>query len=165
MSRRFWSNVLAVAYKETRVLRNDAAVMAMMLAQPVIMVLLFGGALTYTPRHVPWVVLDRDGTALSRRFVESVARTAYFLPPRPVYSYREGEALLARGAALALIVIPESFERDAERGRGHVQLLLDGSEPLSAARVGAIVGAVATAFRPDGTGTALPVGPIDLRQR
>ncbi|HXJ34999.1 MAG TPA: ABC transporter permease [Candidatus Eisenbacteria bacterium] len=165
MTRRFWSNVLAVAYKETRVLRNDPAVMAMMLIQPVIMVLLFGGALSYKPRNVPWAVLDRDGTALSRRFVESVGRTEYFLPPQPVYSYREGERLLGRGSVLAFVVVPETFERDAARGQARVQLLLDGSEPLSAARIGGVVSAIASAFRADTATRPVRAGPIDVRQR
>jgi ABC-2 type transport system permease protein len=45
-----------------------------------------------------------------------------------------------------------------------VQLLLDGSEPLTAARIGGYVSAVATAFRPDGAAPDRP-GPVDLRQR
>ena len=95
--------------------------------------------------------------------MEDVATTGYFLPPRPVAGYAEGERLLARGAALAMIVVPDDFDRDLARGRGRVQLLLDGSEPLSAARVGGIVASVAAAFRPDGTiGRA---AAIDVRQR
>jgi ABC-2 type transport system permease protein len=132
--------------------------------QPVIMVLLFGGVTSNTPAHTPWAVLDRSGTATSRRLVENIETTGYFVPPRTVFSYREAETLVARGAALAVLVVPDSFERDAARGGARVQLLLDGSEPLTAARIGGIVGAVAASFRPagnDGTSGA----PIDVRQR
>jgi len=165
MTRRFWSNVFAVAYKEMRVIQHNRPVLVMIGIQPIVMILLFGGALTYTPRHVPWAVLDRDGTALSRRLVEDIGATSYFLAPRWVHSYAEGEALLARRAALALVVVPETFERDAMRGQGRVQLLLDGSEPIAAARVGAIVSAIVGAFRVDpGTARGRP-GPVDIRQR
>jgi ABC-2 type transport system permease protein len=164
MSRRFWSNVLAVGFKEARVLRNDPAVIAMMLIQPVIMVLLFGGVVSNTPRHVPWAVLDRAQTDASRRLAAEIATTGYFLPPERVWSYAEAHTRLAHGRAVAVLVVPETFGRDAAGRRARVQLLLDGSEPVSAARVGGIVTEVAARFELDPGGGA-PRAPIDLRQR
>ncbi len=163
MTRRFWSNVFAIAFKEARVLRNDAAVGTMMPIQAVIMVLLFGGVVSNTPAHTPWAVLDRSATETSRRLVEAVQTTGYFVPPASVFSYAEAEAMLARGGAVAALVVPDDFEREVASGRGRVQLLLDGSEPLTAARIGAIVSEVAGSFRTDGR--AADRGPIDVRQR
>jgi ABC-2 type transport system permease protein len=164
MSRRFWSNVFAVGFKEARVLRNDPAVIAMMLIQPVIMVLLFGGVVSNTPRHVPWAVLDRAQTEASRRLVAEIATTGYFLPPRAVGSYDEAHARLARGHALAVLVVPETFGHDAATRQARVQLLMDGSEPISAARVGAVVTEVAARFD-TAPGRATPRAPVDVRQR
>jgi ABC-2 type transport system permease protein len=165
MTKRFWSNVWAIAFKEARVLRNDPAVLTMMLIQPVVMVLLYGGVVSNTPAHTPWAVLDRAQTETSRRLVEAIQTTGYFVPPRPVSSYREAEALLARGRVTATLVVPEDFERDLERGRNaRVQLLLDGSEPLTAARIAGYVTQVTAGFRADGAGGA-PDGIIDVRQR
>ena len=164
MSRHFWSNVWAIAFKEARVLRNDPAVLTMMLIQPVIMTLLFGGVVSNTPANTPWAVLDRGRSETSRRLVEAVQTTGYFLQPRTVFSYREAEALLARGKAVAVLVTPDTFERDVASGQARVQLLLDGSEPLTAARVGGIITSVVTSFRPDG-GTGPPAGIVDVRQR
>jgi len=169
---RFWSNVLAVAYREARALRHDQAFIAVVIMQPIMMLLLFGLVLSNKPANVPWIVLDRSHTPVSRRLVQDVEATGYFLAPRPVSGYAEGRALLRGGRALALLVIPDRFAADVERGRARVQLLLDGSDPLSAARVGGYVGQVAGAFeparaarprRPDAPGPA--PGPIDVRQR
>ncbi|MBI3782792.1 MAG: ABC transporter permease [Deltaproteobacteria bacterium] len=171
--RRFWSNVAAVAYKESTVVRHDKALLATVFAQPVMMLLLFGLALSNKPANVPWLVLDESQTALSRRLVEEVSATGYFLPPQSVANYEEGRAMLKTGNALAFLVIPSSFRRDVERGQPQVQLMLDGADPLSAARVGGYVGQVAAAFqaRPnpvvenrDAPPTASS-GPIDIRQR
>jgi len=169
----FWSNVLAVAYKEASILRHDKALIATVVMQPVMMLLLFGLALSNKPANVPWIVLDRSHSAVSRRFIQEVQATGYFLPPRPVTSYEDGRALLKKGDALAFLVFPEDFERDIERRRPRVQLLLDGSDPLSAARVGGYIGQVGAAFE---TGRLVrdehepnrPVdgaGLIDVRQR
>jgi drug efflux transport system permease protein len=169
---RFLSNVLAVAYKETQVLRHDAAFITVVLAQPIMMLLLFGACLSNEPANVPWSVLDRSQTTQSRRFAEDVHATGYFLPPVAVQSYDAGLDRMRHGKSIALLVIPDDFRRDAERGRSRVQLLLDGADPLTAARVGAYVAQVAAGFDvakrpglrdPD----AAPKGAvgIDVRQR
>ncbi len=170
---RFWSNIAAVAYKEASVIRHDRALLATVFAQPIMMLLLYGLALSNKPANVPWAVLDQSHSGVSRRLIQEVQATGYFLPPQPVASYEDGHARLQRGTALAFLVIPQSFRRDVERGRPRVQLLLDGSDPLSAARVGAYVGQVASAFeaRPSLQDHHAPdqhvrsVGLIDVRQR
>jgi ABC-2 type transport system permease protein len=167
---RFWSNVLAVAYREALVLRHDKALIAAIIAQPIMMLILFGVALSNKPAHVPWAVLDRSHTAFSRRLVTTIQETGYFLPPRSVGGYAEGRALLRRSAALALLVVPEDFARDVEHGRPRVQLLLDGSDPLSSARVASYVTQVAAALtlRDASSRPRRSVGVangIDVRQR
>lgn len=169
---RFFSNVLAVAYKETQVLRHDAAFITVVLAQPIMMLLLFGACLSNEPANVPWSVLDRSQTAQSRRLIEDVQATGYFRSPAVVQSYDAAIERMRRGKSIAVLVFSSDFRRDAERGRGRVQLLLDGADPLTSARVGAYVAQVASGFEagrrpglrdPD----AAPKGAvgIDVRQR
>lgn len=169
---RFWSNVLAVAYREAIVIRHDPAFIGVVLLQPIMMLLLLGCVLSNKPANVPWAVLDRSGTPGSRRLVQEVQATGYFLGPRAVTSYDQGRALLRHGDALAFLVVPRDFAVDAVRGRPRVQLLLDGSDPLSAARIGSYVGQVAAVLPP---GRPVPAraaaasgrvpGAIDVRQR
>ena len=164
MTRRFWSNVAAVAYREALVRRHDRAFVGVVVMQPIMMLTIFGVALSNKPANVPWAVLDRSGGEAARQLVEDVQATGYFLPPVRVAGYGEGRALLRRGSTLAVLVIPEEFRRDVERGRPRVQLLLDGSDPLSAARVGSYVAQTAAAFRPPDARRA-PRRAIAVRQR
>jgi ABC-2 type transport system permease protein len=170
--RRFFSNILAVAYKETQILRHDAAFITVVLAQPIMMLLLFGACLSNEPANVPWSVLDRSQTTQSRRLVEDVQATGYFLAPVAVQSYDAGIQRMRRGKSIALLVIPDDFRRDNERARARVQLLLDGADPLTSARVGAYVAEVAAVFDgghrlPARNPDAAPKGAvgIDVRQR
>jgi ABC-2 type transport system permease protein len=169
--RRAWSNVVAVAYREAIILRHDRAFIGVVVMQPIMMILLFGLVLSNKPANVPWGVIDRSGTVLSRRLVEDIESTGYFLSPARVPSYERARELLGSGRMLAVLVVPPEFRRDVERGRPRVQLLLDGSDPLSSARVGAYVAQVAAAFDtrrrvPTKSTTAPRVGrPIDVRQR
>jgi ABC-2 type transport system permease protein len=161
------SNILAVAYREALVLRHDKGFLASIFMQPVSMLLLFGFALSYTPANVPWAVLDRSDTPAARRLIEDVRTTGYFLPPVLVDGYARGRDLLQRGDALALLVIPADFRRDIERGRPEVQLLVDGSDPVTGARILGYIGRVAANFdtgRGDGSAPVTRTA-IDVRQR
>ena len=172
MKRRFWSNIAAVAYKEATVMRHDRALMVAIFIQPLMQLLLLGFALSNKPANVPWAILDQSRSSVSRRFTQEVQATGYFLRPRYVASYAEGRTLLEGQHALAFLVFPQSFARDVERGHPRVQLLLDGSDPLSVARVGGYVGLVAADFEPVLTAPAShppnqavrQPGPIDVRQ-
>jgi ABC-2 type transport system permease protein len=167
------SNVLAVAWREARVMRHDPAFLGIVVAQPVMMLLLLGYALSNEPANVPWLVLDRSQSAVSRRLVEEIQATGYFLAPEAIASTAQGRDRLARGEALALVVIPEDFARGALRGSAELQVLLDGADPLSAARVGGIVRSVAQGFEPgrptprarDAGGGRAASGPLELRGR
>jgi ABC-2 type transport system permease protein len=168
--RRFVSNVLAMAYREGTVMRHDQAFLAIVTVQPIVMLMLFGGALSNEPANIPWAVLDQSRTEVSRRLLSEIEATGYFLAPRAVASQAEGEALLLRGKALAFVVIPQEFRRDALRGGPEVQLLLDGADPLNAARVGGIIRSLAARFDPNGSAprraqAAARAGQLDVRGR
>ncbi len=159
--RRFVTNVLAVAYRETTVLRHDKAFLGVVAIQPIMMLLLFGGALSNEPANVPWAVLDQSRTTTSRRLVEEIGATGYFLSPERVTSYDAGRGLLERGGAIALVVIPHDFQRDAFRGRPSIEVLLDGAEPLTAARIGGTISQVASRFDPASrSGTSHRADPV-----
>jgi len=167
----FWSNVRAVAYRETRILRHDKPIIFALILQPVLLLIIFGGVLSNKPRNVPWAVLDRSATAASRKLIADVRSTGYFLEPVAVEGYAEGRDRLHDGKALAMLIIPDTFARDLERRPGaEVQLLLDGSDPLSSARVAGFIAAVVAAFEPRApTMRADPAvrtpGAIAIRQR
>jgi ABC-2 type transport system permease protein len=170
--RRALSNILAVAYREGVVLRHDKGFLTTVMAQPVILLLLYSYGISYTPANVPWAVLDRSASVASRRLVADIRTTGYFEPPVAVTSYAEGRAMLRRGAILALLVVPRDFSRDLVRGHPQVQLLADGTDPISAARILAYVSQVASRFDADRAPPerdADPAhragGPIDVRQR
>jgi ABC-2 type transport system permease protein len=170
--RHFWSNVMAVAYKETMALRHDKPLIATLLIQPISFLIILGVAVSFTPRNVPWAVLDRSQTAVARRLVSEVETSGYFLPALPVGSYDEGHGLLQRGQAIAFLVIDRDFARNLERGHPQVQLFLDGADPLTAARIGGAITQIAAAYDPNAVAQrARPdaqlarAGPIDVRQR
>jgi ABC-2 type transport system permease protein len=168
----FLSNVRALAWREASVMRHDRALLSMIAVQPLVMLLISGFVLRNEPKDVPWLLLDREPSALSRALVADVRATGYFLPPQRIASYAEGRARLERGEALAMLVIPEGFARDARRGSPEVQLLVDGADPLSASGVAGILRSVAASFEParrlaarEPPSASGAAGPLELRRR
>lgn len=163
-ARRFVSNVLAIAYKEASLMRHDATVVQNVILQPIILLIVMGFALRFTPQDVRWAVLDRSQTAASRQLVADVQASGYFAPVETVTSYAEARRLLQRGAVTAVLVVPDGFRRDIASGRPEVQLLLDGTDPLTAARVAGYVSQIAAHFPTGVTGGQPPGGPPSDRK-
>jgi ABC-2 type transport system permease protein len=172
--RRFLRNVGAIAYKEAALLRHDRTVLQNVFMQPLILLFVFGFAMSFKPQRVPWVVLDRSDTSASRRLIADVEAVGAFLRPHLVTGYEEGWAALQHGDAVIFLVIPKDFRREIANGRPSVQLLLDGSDPLTAARVAGYVTEVAARFSMDETPPVRvadlppeqepPASPVDMRQ-
>ncbi len=155
----FLRRVRAVTTKELALLRHDRTVLAAIGAQPLVMLLVFGFAMSFEPRLVSWGVLDRSQTPASRQAIERVGTEDAFLPPRRVSGYAEGRDLLQRGVITALVVVPADYRRALEAGDPEVQVLLDGSDPLRAARVGGWISQLLS--HPS---VEVPPPPVDLRQ-
>ena len=116
-------------------------------SQPIMMFLLFGfGAVEQAGATCPGRCSTRADDRASRRLVAEIQATGYFLPPQHVTSYADGRELLLARRRAGGARDPDDFRRDVERGRPEVQLLLDGSDPLSAARVGGYVAQVGARF-------------------
>lgn len=145
--RRFVSNVLAIAYKEASLLRHDSTVVQNVVIQPVMLLMVMGFGLRFTPADVPWAVLDRSDTPAARQLVAEIQTSGYFQPAERVTSYAEAHDLLKRGKVVATLVIPQVFRRDMARGAPEVQVLLDGTDPLTAARVAGYITQIASRFQ------------------
>ena len=119
----------AVARKEFLHILRDARSLAMALAMPLMMLLLFGYALTLDVDHIPTVVYDSDQSPESRDLIARFRGSRYFEIKAAFDSYRPIEKGIDNGSVLMGIVIPRDFSRDLLAGReAVVQLLIDGSD-------------------------------------
>ena len=75
------------------------------------MLLLFGFALTLDVDHVPMVVWDQSGTPDSRELVSRFAGSPYFSLRRYVDNERDMDRAIDSGEALMGLVIPYDFAR------------------------------------------------------
>ncbi|MBI5443443.1 MAG: ABC transporter permease [Deltaproteobacteria bacterium] len=125
------SRLKAVAKKELLHIARDRRSLAMAIALPVLLLFLFGYALTLDVDRVPLAVWDQDASHASRELVSRFTGSRYFSLRSTVGSYRELEAAIDTGEALLGLVIPPRFAAEVGSGREQptqVQLVLDGSD-------------------------------------
>jgi ABC-2 type transport system permease protein len=129
----FLRRTRAIARKEFLHILRDPLSLAMALAIPFFMLLLFGYALSLDVDHVPTVIVDSNRTPQSRDFISHLQGSRYFDVIDIVESYAPAEQAIQRGKALVVIAIPSDFSRQIQLGNSvDIQVLLDGSDSNTA---------------------------------
>ncbi|MFY9727592.1 MAG: ABC transporter permease [Bryobacteraceae bacterium] len=125
----------AMFVKELHHITRDSRSLLLALAMPVMMLLLYGYALSLDVDHIPALVYDQDGTSASRDLVRQFKGSRYFDIRGFANGYPQIEREIDFSRVLIGIVIPRDFGRDLESGRGgaEVQLLVDGSDSNTSA--------------------------------
>ncbi|SHL36264.1 ABC-2 type transport system permease protein [Desulfatibacillum alkenivorans DSM 16219] len=125
--------IFAVARKEFLHIFRDPRSLAMAIAIPMLLLVLFGYALTLDVDDVPIAVWDRDATPASRDFISRFSASPYFTIVRHVDGYEKARHCIDSGEALAFLVIPEDFSETASTGQEiPVQFIVDGSDSNTA---------------------------------
>ncbi|MFN0171421.1 MAG: ABC transporter permease [Bryobacteraceae bacterium] len=123
----------AVALKEFRHIVRDVRSLILALALPVVMLIMFGTALSLDVDRIPTVVYDADNSSASRLLVERFAGSRFFTVMGHVSSYQEIERLIDRNRIILGVVVPRDYSKHLRSGAdAQVQLLLDGSDSNTA---------------------------------
>jgi ABC-2 type transport system permease protein len=124
----------AVFVKELHHIVRDARSLGMALAVPLLLLTLFGYALSLDVDRIPTLIYDQDGTSASRDLVERFRGSRFFEIRGYVGGYGAIEREIDRSRILMGLVIPRGYAGDLGAGRrGQVQILLDGSDSNTAA--------------------------------
>jgi ABC-2 type transport system permease protein len=142
--RRLW----AIARKEVTHLRRDRRSLLLAFLLPVLLVILFGYAISWDIREVPLAVADESQSSEGRALVAAFESSGYFTVERRVARRAEIEALLQEGTVQAAVVIPPDFAKELRAGRAPtLQVLVDGSDANTATIVLAYARAIVSAYR------------------
>ncbi len=142
-----WRRLLAVARKEAIQIRRDARSLAMAFAIPMLLIVMYGFALTLDVNNLPTIVYDQDRSAASREFLRGFTESGYFTVVATARAWLEIERALDGGRAQVALVVPPNFARDLDLGRRvAVQALLDGSDANTATIATGYVEAIARRF-------------------
>jgi len=122
--------IQSIARKEFYHLIRDFRSLYLAFAIPLLLILLFGYALSLDVDNVKTVVVDYDRSSLSRDFVRKLDASTYFDVLGYLSNSREVTEYLDNGwATMAIIFPPDWMETITADRNASLQILLDGSDP------------------------------------
>lgn len=122
-----WLRIWALTRKELLAVLKDKAARVSLLLPPVVQAFVFGYAVTYDLDHVPYAILDRDHSSLSRELVANIEGSGVFERVGELRSEAEVRSYIDTGRALLVLQINRDFERQLLAGRAaDVQVIADG---------------------------------------
>lgn len=125
--------LLAVVDKEAREILRDPITVWVSLLLPLVMLFLFGYAISLDVDDVALGVLDQDQSPVSRTLTDRFVQSGYFRLTATFDSHQEVETALQKGKVRLAMVIPPRFHADLARGeQPAVQLLVDGTHSATA---------------------------------
>jgi len=162
--------LLAVARKESLHLLRDWRSLALALAIPLLLILVYGYALTFDLRHAPIVICDQSQSRESRELISLITGTSYFDLLAYVTDSDDLAGYLIRGQAMLALIIPRDFAKNVAAERpASVQLLVDGSDAntsrLARSYAEAVIGLYANQVMLRAMDATIPPGQADLRVR
>jgi ABC-2 type transport system permease protein len=124
--------IIAQARKELVQTYRDRLSLALALILPLILLTLFGVAISFSVTNLGVVVQDLDQTPMSRKYIDQAnASLTFHVVPLPLEM--NPEDALRSGLARAAVIIPEHFERDLVRGQNsEIQWLVDATDANTA---------------------------------
>ena len=110
----------AFVIKETKHILRDKRTMLILFGMPVVMMLLFGFAITTDVKNVRTVVVTSEMSPRTQQVVERLAQSEYFIITQTVNTPQEAEQLIRSQKADMALVFTQN--------RG-MQIMVDGSDP------------------------------------
>jgi ABC-2 type transport system permease protein len=163
----FWGRLWALSGKEILHMVRDVRVIYLALGMPVVMLFLFGYAVTFDLDLLPVGLIDQDRSPASRRLIEAFQASGSFAFTDALADGEAVQAGFRRGDFKAALLIPPGFDRRLRRGEpSEAQWLLDGTDGVTTGIVLGYAAGIAQAenLRRLG-GAGLFTVPVDGRVR
>jgi ABC-2 type transport system permease protein len=123
----------AIVVKEFLQLFRDWRTMLTLLVMPMVLLLIYGFALSFDIEHIRLAVVDEDGTRASRAVREAFLGSGYFDLVADGHDERILDRLFDTGKAEAALVVPAGYGADlAARRATTLQFVLDGADARTA---------------------------------
>lgn len=119
----------AFVQKEFKHIIRDKRTLLIVFAMPVVLVLLFGFAITTEVKDTKIAILDNAKDELSIALVNKIASSGYFDVHKYLNSNSEIKSVFGDGEVRLALVIPDNFSKEYySNGKAQVQLIADASD-------------------------------------
>jgi ABC-2 type transport system permease protein len=137
----------AISRKELIHIRRDPISLLQVILLPVVLLLLYGYALTFDIKNVTIAVYDQEGSQLSEDFINQFRGTEYFRLKKFTHDYDELKRLITERQVQAGLMLPYDFSWQYQTGKtAKGQILVDGTDSNTANIVLGYIEAVTAAY-------------------
>lgn len=128
------SNILkSIIRKELIHIWKDPQTLLIIFIFPIIMLFLYGYAITMEMRNIPTVVNDLSRTSASRQLVEKIGASKFFKVELRSVAERDVDKIFQNKIAKCIVVIPRDYGRSIRtEAQTDIQVLIDASDPNAA---------------------------------
>ena len=118
---------------------RDARTTMILLLMPVILIILFGYAITTEIKRVPIAIFDQSRDELTLKMTDRLNASEYFELYTTVDSYEDAGTLFRQGKVHVIVVFPPGYASTAD---AQVQVLADATDPNEATQLIAYCSAI-----------------------
>lgn len=118
--------------KEFLHILRDKRTLFILLAMPVILIILFGYAITTEVKKVPLAIVDNSRNDISMQIINRLAASDYFDLYKQANDHNEVRTLFRQGLIQVAVVIPPQYGQNAD---DQLQILADGTDPNQATQL------------------------------
>ena len=123
----------AISRKELIHIRRDPISLLQIIFLPVLLLLLYGYALTFDIKNVTLAIYDQEGSQLSEDFINQFRGTEYFRVVKFTQSYDELQRLILERQVQGGLMLPYDFSWKYQTGKtAKGQVLVDGTDSNTA---------------------------------
>ncbi|MBB5984299.1 ABC transporter permease [Sphingobium lignivorans] len=158
----------ALVIKEYAQIRRDPSTFLIAFAMPLLLLFLFGYAISLDPRETKIALVVQDESAPAARLAQAYVHSPYFSVTL-LRGVAPARALMERDAIRGFVVIPPDFGASMAKGAPHpIQIVTDGTQPNQATFIANYADGVRMnwmASEMDMAGMRGAGPPIDVSQR
>lgn len=135
---------LSFVRKEFLHIFRDVRTMMILLGIPIILIILFGYAITTEIRSVSVAVLDQSRDEITSKLIDRIDASEYFDLYKVIDSEKEARQLFRQGKVKLVVVFPADYSSSSDAA---VQLLADATDPNEATQLTAYATAIISQWK------------------
>jgi len=123
------AHIFAIAWKEWLQIKRDVISLLLAIWMPLLLLILFGTAITLDIKNIPVTVLDEDKSSLSREILDRMTSSNYFVLKKFINHPSEIDNELDSGSSKIALWLKSGFTEDFYRKRKSVIFIsMDGAD-------------------------------------
>lgn len=128
------NNILkSIIRKEFIHVWKDPQTLLIIIIMPILMLFLYGYAITLEMRDIKTIISDHSATPQSRQLIRKISSSGFFKTNMIMVKEKDIDPIFQKKLARCIVIIPADYARDlAQKIRTDVQVLIDASDPNAA---------------------------------